>query len=497
MTAAEFAVVDWIDRLVPALSKLAEAQKSYLQEYYTRNPGVRLEFDMRRGNRPPFPLDDVRMLYAMAYHSHVFGEEEYYAPLCAVLDPVRVILRSHPTLAHVVNPIIGRDEFWREILHSGHAAPPTDLIAGVMARAAELSGDRFRTAAGHATSPTDLIAGLMVHATELSGDSFRTAAGELNRLLTPAAESGLDGVQDGLDVGYDAVLFYGLTLKERIDIVKGMAILPFEQVRAFVDEDFVEKLAPSRAPFSNWRSVGALVRPFRWRPLLRRTGYRPELKLRNLEPFFRDAQTFLELLAVAHAAPVLSIAALGDCIDRSASRLLGLEGYRGSEHGHRSAERFDGFEECPDIDPEALAQARSAFETRKSERYAQIAPITSRLSDALARDGGFADEGRIVGVAISLERMYDLPQRRISLELRNRASAYLGSDSESREEIKESVKEFYDSRSNIVHSRSDNVSLQRNRESFGKGFDIAKRTLFKLLHKGPPDDWDELVTAGD
>ena len=64
MTAEEFAVKDWIDRLVPALSKLAEAQKSYLQEYYIRNPGVRLELDMRHGDRPPFPLDDVRMLYA-------------------------------------------------------------------------------------------------------------------------------------------------------------------------------------------------------------------------------------------------------------------------------------------------------------------------------------------------------------------------------------------------------------------------------------------------
>ena len=256
MTAAEFAVEDWIDRLVPALSKLAEAQKSYLQEYYIRNAGVRLELDMRHGNRPPFPLDDVRMLYAMAYHSHVLGEEEYYAPLCAVLDPVRIILRSHPTLARVSSQIIGRDEFWMEILHSGHAASPTGLIAGLMARAAELSGD-----------------------------CFRTAAGELNTFLTPAAESGVDGVPGGLDVGYDAVLFYGLTVKERIDVVNGMAILPFEQVRAFVDQSFVEDLAPSRAAFRNWRSVGAVVRPFRWRPLLRRTGYLGELKLRNLGPF--------------------------------------------------------------------------------------------------------------------------------------------------------------------------------------------------------------------
>ena len=49
------------------------------------------------------------------------------------------------------------------------------------------------------------------------------------------------GLQGGLDVGYDVVLFYGLTVKSRIDVVNGMAILPFEQVRAFLDHNFVEE----------------------------------------------------------------------------------------------------------------------------------------------------------------------------------------------------------------------------------------------------------------
>ena len=75
----------------------------------------------------------------MACHSNVFGEEEYYAPLCAMLDPVRSILRSHPTLARIASPIIGRDEFWMEIFNTGNSTAPADLIAGLMARAAELS----------------------------------------------------------------------------------------------------------------------------------------------------------------------------------------------------------------------------------------------------------------------------------------------------------------------------------------------------------------------
>ena len=466
MTSEKFAAKNWIDRLALALRSLAEAQESYLPEYYGRSRRLQIVFGEQGGPPPAFPLADVRTLYLMACHSHVWGQEEYYAALCAALDPVRVILRSHPTLERVASPVIGQDEFWMEILKSGTLTSPTNLIAGLMARAAELSGN-----------------------------SFRTAAGELNALLTPAAESGVDGMKGGLDVGYDAVLFYGLPVKERIDIVNGMAILPFEQVRAFVDQSFVEELAPSRAAFRDWRSVGAVVRPFRWRPMLRRTGYLGELKLRNPEPFFRDAQAFLELLAVARAAPVLSIAALSDCIDRTASQLLGQE-YRGSEHGRRSAERFDGFEECPELVPGALAQARAAFEDRKSERYAQMAPIVSRLSAALARDGGFADENRIVDVAVALEQMYDLPEQKISRTLRDRVSGFLGTDAASRERIKESVKEFYDTRSNIVHSRSGNVSPRKKFEAFGKGFDIARRTLFKLLHEGRPENWDELMIGG-
>ena len=122
----------------------------------------------------------------MGHHANALGEQEYYAPLCAVLDPVRSILRSHPTLELVVSRMIGQDEFWMEILSSGSLTSLTDLIAGLMARAAELSDDRFRA-----------------------------AAGELNAFLTPAGKAGPTDMLGGLDVGYDAVLFYGLTLKER------------------------------------------------------------------------------------------------------------------------------------------------------------------------------------------------------------------------------------------------------------------------------------------
>ena len=464
MRSEEFSVGEWMESLAVGLRKLSEAQEPYLQEYYRQHPRGHVLSEDGSIKPPAVALDDLRDLYGMTCHSHVLSEWRYFAPLCAVLDPARNILRSHPTLARVVSPVIGRNEFWMEILNTGQS-----------------------------TSLEDLVAGLMVRAAELTGDCYRKAAGDLHALLEPAKErAGRGKLPEGLDVGYDLVLFYGLPLKERIDIADGLAMVPFDQVRSFVDKRIVEDLAPRRSVFYGWRSVGAVVRPFRWRPVFSRPGYLRERDPTRPHRFFREAEVFLELLAVAQAAPVLSIAALGESIDRSAGRLLGLEDYCGTEYGRRSAERFDGFEECPGLYLEALDQARAAFENRNGERYAQVAPIVSRLSQALARGEGFANEMRMVDVVIALENMYELPQRKISPTLQNRASRYLGTDSASRKRIKETVRQFYNARSNVVHGGRGNASLQEAHQWFACGFDIARRTLFKLLHKGRPRHWDEL-----
>ena len=92
--------------------------------------------------------------------------------------------------------------------------------------------------AGGSTSPTDVTAGLMVRVSELSGDRFRAAAGTMNAFLAPAGEAGSAELPDGFDIEYDAVPFYGMALCEGIDVTYGIMLLPFDQVRAFVDEDF-------------------------------------------------------------------------------------------------------------------------------------------------------------------------------------------------------------------------------------------------------------------
>ena len=230
-----------------------------------------------------------------------------------------------------------------------------------------------------------------------------------------------------------------------------------------------------------------MVRPFQWKPKFYREGNTrsSETDWSEVEQpkiFFQQAVVFLELLAVAHTTPVLRLAKLPQCIKHSAGQLLGGVSRSGSFSQGRSAQGFDGFEVCPELVPEALAIAREAFDNRDHKRFEEMAPIIGRLDEALARDGRFAIEDKILDVAIALERMYQL-DRGISRNMQTRAAWFLGDDTGS---LVETIKEFYNTRSGIVHNRRKQNSPAHNREIFNEGFSIANKTLFKLLREGAP-----------
>lgn len=451
----------WIERLARALSALEKAQEPYLQAYTQDHPRERVIVDGR--DEKPFPLDDLRMVYSMARHSGMLAGTARYAPLRDELDPSRHALLSHPKLARVavVGRPVGENDFWMEILDSGTSISAGDLVAGLMARAAELPGG-----------------------------GFRAAAGELNALLSPVDDGDAAGVLGNLDEGCDALLFWGLTVTERIDLEDNMAILPYAEVRRFVEQQTVEGLAPWGARFHGWRSVGALARTFRWRPtFLRNDSFNNPMRIPE-EPFYPEARTFLDLLAVSHGQPVVQLGTASDCIDASAARLLGLENHYPAMDQKWPAHGFDGFVDCPVLRPEALREVRDIFSNRKSARYQRMATFVSRLAESLGRASRFALRDKVVDVAIALEGMYDLPRQGKSRTLQERVASYLEIDSEDRQRIKESVRKFYDARSDIVHCGSGEESPCSNGAAFATGFNLARRSLFKLLREGPPSDWE-------
>ncbi len=371
MKSEEFEAGVWIERLARALPGLSKTQGPFLKEYWQQNPRVNVVVDGR--DETPFPLDDLRMLYAQAAHG--FGEHAYYAPLRAGMDPVRTLLRSHPTLWGAVGPRIDNDDFWVQI--HGH---------------------------GSLTSLTDLIGGLMARADELPGDGFHEAAGELHALLHSASGGNSSAEPGGLDIGYDVVLFHGLCLEEEIDIGGGLTMLPFERARAFVDEEVLKDMAPDVVRFRDWRLVGAVVRPFQWRPVFRRRGDLTETDAEPPGPFGPDALEFLELLAVSHRVPIVCLAVVRECLSRSACRLLGQAHNHGGVQWGRPVHRFHPFAKPPGPRSEVVAEAKTAYGERKSQRYGKLAPVVARLAEALARDGRFSAEDKILDVAIALDR---------------------------------------------------------------------------------------------
>lgn len=457
-----FDVEAWIDRLSTVLPKLRQAQAPYLEEYWCHRPRTRRIVNDK--DVTPYPLDDVRTVYANASHSRRAGMEAHYRPLLELLDSTRHILLSHPELDRVAvaGRTIGENDFYMEILNSGMITYARDLIAGLMARAAEVSED-----------------------------GFRVAAKELNALLVPAINVDTASVLGDLEMGYHALLFHGLTLTKRIDFQEGISMLPIADLQGYIDRELVEELAPTGAGFHKFRSVGTFVLPFRWRPNLKRRGSFNDPAIPSPDNFIRDAQIFLNLVTVSHQAPVTPLAVVRNCIHGSAARLLGRE-----NHGTEVSERwpvggFDGFTDCPKLKVEALKEALEGFRNRRSKNYRKMDPFVFRLTNALRRDGWYEISDKVLDLAIALEGMYELPRNRKSKKLGDRVSRFIGENAEERSRIKETIQSFYDARSDVVHSGSGKDWPLGKEAVFNRCFSLARRSLYKFLREGGPDNWDD------
>ena len=468
MTSGMFDANDWMERVAATLGPLAKAQEPYLHAYWQHHPRKQLIVDGR--DETPFPLDDLRMVFWEARYSRNFGREAEYEPLRALLDPARHALLSHPKLERVAvsGRSIGENDFSLDMVDSGKSTSAGELIAGLIARTADRASD-----------------------------DFRATVRELNAFLSPIGDEDAACVLGNLDKGCDALLFYGLTVNERIDVEDGMQILPFGEVQRFVDQKFVRELAPGGAGFHEWRGVGAVITPFRWRPLFRRRGNLNEPPRFPTARFLPDAGRFLDLLAVSHETPVLPLASLTGCIDRSTARLFGVDRQGPGMYQKWSADGLDGFDECPVLRPAAFEEAREAFRDRESAPFQTMAPFLGRLAVALARDGRFAISDKLVDVAIALEGMYELPRRKKLRRLANRVSGFLGADAEEGHRIRENIRALYETRSEIVHSGTGEGSPLRKGAAFVAGIELARRSLFKLLREGAPDNWDEVAAQGE
>lgn len=446
----------WEERLVSSLDVLRSTQKPFLEAYWQGN-GFPTQITFNGRDETPFPSFDLFDLYESARHAERFGNMEYYKPLRASLDPVRGVLHSHPGLAGALGRVIGNDDVQVGILNGSSWTCLTHLIVGQMARR-KVSSEKC----------------------------FDGAVTELNSLLQLSRRKRSSPLPNDLDLGFDIALFHGAHIQNVVDLGEGYSLMPYSQLSEYIDNKWLEDLAPDQIRHRNFKSICAIVHPFRWKPEIRDKNSMGNQKIKRLPFLFeRWVIEFANLLSVSLETPVVWMMTLEGCVSRTTCELLGQTHSPSSTHRGRSVNHlFDPFRKEQVSDEPLIEEARRHFINRRETAYAELAPIIQRLAEALCRDGRYAAQDRVLDLALALERLLKPSSKRISLELQETVSDMLGADDETKARLKKEVKHFYDVRSAIIHGPIDEKKkhlLTELGEAFRNGFDITRASLMKML----------------
>ena len=464
MKSKKFDVGTWTRRLARRLERLAEVQEQYWEELY--KPAA--------GGLPSTAYIDPSERYRHFYWRASRGKSRYarerYAPVRVLLGEIGRILAVHPAWAGLVDET-GNGEVWFQLAGGGGMRSPSRTIGGLMARGKELRKD-----------------------------GFRAACRELSLLLESNDEMEEDPARAELLTGYHVVLIQGLKVEADLRIDDEMKVMPFDRLDAFVDASMLERLAPEVGRYGGGKSIAALVKPFRWKPEFRKHGENSWKDDLQVGSFFDDAVVLVELLALFHAAPVVRLASVANRLNKRACLLLGSLDFHQS-YGAGLPSWSAGRPGNPvEARRDAIDEALKAFAERNGERYRYCAPVIARLAEALARQGRFRTDDRILDVAIALERMYQLDQGEITYKLKTRAACFLESTTSARKSVFNDVNKLYGARSGIVHARSGkkkkrskNEVEQERKDAFERGFDVARRSVVTLLSEGRPEDWNEVI----
>ncbi len=491
---ADFDDNQWVNRLAETLQELSQAQADCVDAYF-ESP-----LHDRAGNFGE-GIHIIRKVGSDIQHSGTFGKDIHrsgryaealgrlyhaawfnytpaspgHEPLRPALERVLNVLRQHPVLAQAVSNRNGNLEYWIQLLGSGGLRHLVYMAAGLMDRARELPDDGFSVAS------TELAALLLI---SQAFDKPPALPNHHNR-------------------AYHFVPFVGLQVTENVRIADGMTLVPFKEIQPYLDDDDLQRLAPDIAPNRAPDLIAAIRQPGRWKPLVLSQGNMDNYLPPSPRRFFEDADVMLRLLSITHAAPILSLGQMGFCIQQPAARLLGHHRYNPAINWTHARPSVNALPKPVPLDDEAFALAAKPFEQRNENRFKDYAAIIARMAESRARKGPFAYQDRILDVAIALEQMYELDPGEISFKLRARAACFLADNSGQRERIFRQVRDVYNLRSALVHSRRPSKKLkklltpQHMTDTFETGFALARATLMKLLDQGPPDSWDELVISAD
>ena len=454
---------DWTGKLVEALERVHEVEGDYLEEMFRRREQRELSEARFPRSFPVYdPARDRLSFYMHAWHSEGIYAARRYPPLRTALENAISVVGQHPLLVPLVKEDGRGLEFSVRILN------------------AQLN-----------TSCLAVVAGLMSRARQVGQDGFRTASFELESLL----DSGRDGVppgSSGLTVGYHVSLFYGLGFAEDLQIADDITAVSLESTESFLNSDELERVAPGFAGGHGRTGVGALLSPVPWRLTLGPLDDESELELDWGRSFFEDASSFIKLLSLAHGVPVVPLIDIWYCIHRTSLHLLGQPHYHAGRKPTSWKLPLARLGKTSPLDGSAFDQTKDVFLGLDHRQLGDhLAPVVSRLSQALARTGQYAADDKILDVAIALEQMYRQGWSN-SYQLKTRAAWLLESDAKARRGVFDDVGKLYGMRSTIIHA-NDTPSAEKKKEAFNRGFRVARRSVFRLLREGVPADWTDVV----
>ena len=212
---------------------------------------------------------------------------------------------------------------------------------------------------------------------------------------------------------YSILLFRGLHVERRHDFQGGLSIIPFEEARRYLPDDMVLSLLGVGTDAGH-EPIGAVVSEVKWGPAIVPEGYDMEAEWPQRSDTIRDdALLLVDLLAVTHKVPVVSIGVHTKSVEQQVEHLVGrvphfsrmLRGISGTRTLNLSPST------SPAVSADKLSECAHLL-SKLPEGDVILRSAISRLASSLSRMGMHADFDRILDVAIALEVTYQLDASR-------------------------------------------------------------------------------------
>ena len=321
---------------------------------------------------------------------------------------------------------------------------------------------------------------------------------------------------------HDVTVIHGLKLDEPIPLGRGAFLAPYDAVRGrfglpedpewwLKRDDEGPDLHPGR--LAHAASRGVLVRQVAWglagardgradgdRPRDLRYRFPEDHRVDSFAGVFEERETMLHLLSIAVRSKLVShsfIDALPPWMTQLNPNLR-----TASPGGGRGV--FDVWpkDQTPSTrDLDAFSAAARGWLTHcagQEDRSTEMAIRRTAAAFGIA-GGRFGVEDRLIDASVALEAMYGPFVSHITQKISSRAVSLLGEFGTEGRSISKEVKSFYKTRSKVVHGTVSKDRRRRERELAGalaSGRELARRTLFALLARGPVNresEWDALV----